>query len=392
MLTTALIAAVIVLAAALTAALAVLKQRSVTIDKIMKLYDIGKKITSNIKIKRLMKEIMELAKQEMEAEACTLYLVDEEKQELWFEVALGDKGDQLKEIRLKIGEGTVAGYVAMKGETLNMEDVNKDARFAKRDIAKKIGFKEKAMLTVPVKYQDRVVGVLQLINKRGGGVFTRQDAELMEGMTSQIAIALENAKLYKAMNEMFVDSIKSLANAIDAKDPYTNGHSRRVTEYSLRTGRALGLSEEQLEKLEYMAVLHDVGKIGIKDAILNKQAQLDNDEFAVMKSHTLIGAKILEEMKSLKELSTGARYHHEKFDGTGYYERISGENIPFEARIIAVADTYDAMTTDRPYRKGLEHEVAVNELKRCSGTQFDPGVVDAFVKVIDRKLESDVKS
>lgn len=385
-------ALIVILLAAGAVLLIQLLKKDRQISRLSKLAEIGKKITSNIKIKSLMNEIMETVKHETEAEACTLYLVDEEKNELYFEVALGEKGDKLKEIRLKIDETTVSGYVASTGETLNLEDVNKDPRFSKkRAIADSIGFKEKAMLTMPVKYHDRTVGVLQLINKKGGGVFTKQDEELLDGMSAQIAISLENAKLYKQMNEMFVESIRSLANAIDAKDPYTNGHSRRVTEYSVRTARAMGLPEDKLERLEYMAVLHDVGKIGIKDSILNKQAQLDNDEFSIMKSHTLIGAKILEDMNTLRVLATGARYHHEKYDGTGYYERIKGEDIPLEARIIAVADTYDAMTTDRPYRKGLEHETAINELKRCSGTQFDPDVVKYFVEEITGKLELDAK-
>jgi len=252
------IAAVLLITQIIT--LVMLKKKNTSLYKLRKLYDIGRKITSNIKIKKLMQEIMEIAKEETDAEACSLYLVDEEKQELWFEVALGEKGDQLKEIRVKIGEG-VSGYVAREGVTLNLKDVNADPRFGKkRDIANKIGFREKAMLTMPVKYKGKVIGVLQLINKKGGGVFTAEDEELLEGMSSQIAIALENAKLYKAMKDLFVDSIKSLAKAIDAKDPYTNGHSRRVTEYSVEIGREMGLGEEELEQLEYTAVLHDVAK------------------------------------------------------------------------------------------------------------------------------------
>lgn len=367
----------------------IIGQKNVKIRKITKLQDIGRKIASNIKFKPLMKQIMETAKAETGAEACSLYLVDEERQELWFEVALGDKGDKVKEIRVKIGEG-VSGTVAKEGVALNLKDVNKDPRFAKnRDIAKKIEFKEKAMLTMPVNFKGKVIGVLQLINKKGGGYFTAQDEELMEGMSNQIAIALENAKLYKGMRDLFVDSIRSLAGAIDAKDPYTNGHSLRVTEYSLAMGREMGMNDEQLETLEYMAVLHDVGKIGIRDSILNKQAPLDDEEFVVMKTHTQIGAKILADMKSLKSLVTGARYHHEKYDGTGYFERLRGDEIPLEARIIAIADTYDAMTTDRPYRKGLAHDIAVNEVNRCAGTQFDPEIVKFFNVVMEKKLKAD---
>lgn len=361
-------------------------QKNKKIEKMSKLYDIGKKITSNIKIKKLIEEIMEIVKKEMDAEASSLYLIDKEKGELWFEVALGDKSNEVKEIRLKLGEG-VAGWVALEGKTLNLKDVNNDPRFRK-DIGEKIEFKQKAMLTMPVKYMDETIGVIQIINKNNGGHFTSEDEELLSGMCSQIAIALENAKLYQATKDLFVESIMSLAGAIDAKDAYTNGHSRRVTEYSVAIGKEMGLTDEQLEDLEFMAILHDVGKIGIRDAILNKQAVLDDDEFAIMKSHTKIGAKIMEEMRSLRRLAIGAKYHHEKYNGTGYYEGLKEDEIPFEARIIAVADAYDAMTTDRPYRKGLSHEVAINEIKRCAGTHFDPDVAEAFYEAMKRKLDS----
>lgn len=353
------------------------------INRITKLYQIGERITSNIKIKSLMQEIMETAKEALKAEASTLYLVDEENQELWFEVALGEKGNLLKSMRLKIGEGSIAGLVAKEGVSLNIKDVNKDSR--RSNIAQQIDHKQKAMLTVPVKYKGKIIGVLQVINKKGGGAFTREDQEFLEGMSSQVAIALENARLYKELKELFTESILSLAEAIDAKDPYTNGHSKRVTDYSVAIGREMGLQEEELEKLEYMAILHDVGKIGIKDSILNKQAQLDDEEFTVMKTHTLIGAKILDSMKSLKALSLGAKYHHEKYDGTGYQCGLRGDEIPLEARIISVADTYDAMTTDRPYRKGLQHETAVKEINRFAGTQFDPMVVKYFNLVMEKK-------
>ena len=385
---TVLISIIVGLTILLALVMVLLVFRQSKINRITKLYQIGERITSNIKIKSLMQEIMETAKEALKAEASTLYLVDEEKQELWFEVALGEKGNLLKAIRLKIGEGSIAGLVAKDGVSLNIKDVNKDSR--KSNIAQKIDQKQKAMLTVPVKYKGKIIGVLQVINKRNGRAFTREDQEFLEGMSSQVAIAIENARLYKELRELFTESILSLAEAIDAKDPYTNGHSRRVTDYSLAIGREMGLKEEELEKLEYMAILHDVGKIGIKDSILNKQAQLDNDEFAIMKTHTLVGAKILDSMKSLKSLSMGAKYHHEKYDGTGYHCGLKGEDIPFEARIIAVADTYDAMTTDRPYRKGLEHEIAIDEINRVTGTQFDPNVVKYFNLVMEKnKTEND---
>lgn len=379
---TRMIAVFVIMAIIIAVLVLQLRQKQIKIDKLTKLCHIGAKITSNIKIKSLMNEIMEIAKEELQAEASTLYLIDEENQELWFEVALGEKGTLVKEIRLKIGEG-IAGWVAKEGVTLNIEDVNKDPRFMS-SIAKRIDFRQKAMLTMPVKFKGKTIGVLQLINKKGGGSFTKEDEELLEGMSSQVAIALENARLYKEVKDLFTDSIMSLAEAIDAKDPYTNGHSRRVTEYSVEIGKEMKLNEESLERLKYMAILHDVGKIGIKDLILNKQAQLDDEEYAVMKTHTIIGARILDSMKSLRSLSLGAKYHHEKYDGTGYSTGLKGDEIPFEARVIAVADAYDAMTTDRPYRKGLNHDTAINEVNRFAGKQFDPEIVSCFNIVMER--------
>jgi len=278
--------------------------------------------------------------------------------------------------QLKMGEG-IAGKVAKEGITLNIKDVNKSAYF-KRDISEKIDFKQKAMLTMPVIFKDKTVAVIQLINKKNGKNFTKGDEELLDGIAANIAVALENAKLFDNVKRQSMDLINALTSAIDAKDPYTNGHSKRVTEYSIDIGKAMGLDEEQLENLKYLAILHDVGKIGIQDSILGKQAPLSDEEFSIMKTHTLIGEKILGEMNSLKSMVSGVKYHHEKYNGTGYCENLKGDEIPLEARIIAIADTYDAMTTDRPYRKGVDHRVAVEEINRCSGTQFDPGVVDCF--------------
>ncbi|WFD10528.1 GAF and HD-GYP domain-containing protein [Tepidibacter hydrothermalis] len=354
---------------------------------ILEKYDkIGKKITSNIKIKDLMEEVMQTVKVETQAEACSLYIIDEEKQELWFEVALGEKGDKLKQIRLKIGEG-IAGWVAKEGKKLNIEDVNKDTRF-KKEISKKIEFKNKAMLTMPIKFKDRVIGVIQVINKEGGGIFTQKDENFIEGISSEISIALQNAKLYKEMKDLYLHTIQALAATIDAKDPYTKGHSQRVTKYALEIGKEMNLTDNQLQELEYMAILHDIGKIGIKDSILNKESSLNDEEFEIMKTHPTIGSKILETMGSLSKIIPGVKYHHEKYDGTGYAKGLKGKEIPLEARIISVADTYDAMTTDRPYRKGLAHEVAMNEINKHSGTQFDPESVKYFNIVMDRKMVS----
>lgn len=189
----------------------------------------------------------------------------------------------------------------------------------------------------------------------------------------------------EAYQEMTSQIIETIARAIDAKDPYTNGHSRRVSYYSVLIGRELGLSEENLLFLRYAALLHDIGKIGIPDAILQKPEELTPEEYDQIKQHPKIGAEILKGAPLLKGVAVGAKYHHEKWDGTGYLEGLSGEDIPLFARIIGVADTYDTMVSDRPYHKAETKETVIRELKRCGGTQFDPTLAQIMISIIERE-------
>lgn len=177
-------------------------------------------------------------------------------------------------------------------------------------------------------------------------------------------------------------SLSTFANAIDAKDPYTNGHSVRVALYSREIARRMGASEEEQERIYYLAMLHDIGKIGIPDAILKKQGKLTEEEQAVMQSHPTVGGDILKDFTALEGISEGARYHHERYDGKGYCTHKAGEDIPLVARIIGVADSYDAMSTDRCYRKALSREVITEELQKGSGTQFDPKIQAVMQEMI----------
>jgi HD-GYP domain-containing protein (c-di-GMP phosphodiesterase class II) len=183
---------------------------------------------------------------------------------------------------------------------------------------------------------------------------------------------------------MFFQTADSLADAIEKRDPYTGGHTQRVTLYSQAIAKYLPLQPLERKWLKITSVLHDIGKIGIEDYILKKPERLSPQEFEVIKCHSEIGAKIVEHIRQLKEIIPGVRYHHEQVNGKGYPDGLMGEDIPSLARIIAVADTYDAMTTDRPYRKAMGKEAAVEELKRCSGTQLDKEVVEAFIQAYQK--------
>ena len=189
--------------------------------------------------------------------------------------------------------------------------------------------------------------------------------------------------ILKDLRELFYKTIKLIATALDAKDPYTHGHSLRVTMYSLILAKKLNLDDTTLEEIETAGLLHDIGKIGIPQNILCKPGKLTDEEFAVMKSHPDQAARMLMGIKKLTVASNWLRCHHEKWDGSGYPYGMKGEEIPISGRIIALADTYDAMTSTRSYRQALTHEIAMAEIKRCSGTQFDPVLAELFIECSD---------
>ena len=350
-------------------------------ERLALLSRLGQILNSTLEHNEVRRRAMEAATQLMKAEVGSLLLIDEEKNQLYFEVALGDQEEAIKKITLNIGEG-IAGWVAQKGEPLIVNAPEKDSRFFK-GVDERTEFKTRNIICVPVKVKERTIGVLEAINKKEGESFDEEDLSLFTSLADQVAIALDNARLYQELEDMFFQTAESLADAIEKRDPYTGGHTQRVTAYSLATAKHLALKPLEMKWLKISAVLHDIGKIGIDDQILRKPDRLNPEEYNAIKQHADMGAEIIDHIKQLKNIIPGVKYHHEQLDGTGYPEGLKGEKIPIIAKIVAVADTYDAMTTDRPYRKGLSKELAIKELRRCSGTQFDQEVVGAFVKAYE---------
>jgi len=197
------------------------------------------------------------------------------------------------------------------------------------------------------------------------------------------------ASLNQELRELHLNTVKAFVEAIEAKDPYTRGHSENVARYSLLLGQELGFSIEELEELHVAALLHDIGKIGIREEILFKPSSLTDEEYKQIMAHPDISAQIVGSIPNLANIATMIRHHHEHYDGRGYTEGLVGESIPLGSRILAIADSFDAMTSDRPYRKGCGTEEALNEIKRCAGTQFDPALAEAFIKVMDNTDISD---
>jgi putative nucleotidyltransferase with HDIG domain len=359
-----------------------LKRIDEKVRRLALLSQLSQILNSTLDHKEIRRRAMEAATRLMKAEVGSLLLVDEEKRQLYFEVALGDQEEEIKTISLNFGEG-IAGWVAQHGKPLLVNSPRKDPRFFK-GVDERTEFKTRNIICVPVKVKKKLIGVLEAINKKGKGRFDREDLSLLTSLADQVAIALDNSRLYEELEEMFFQTAESLADAIEKRDPYTGGHTQRVTLYSQAIAKYLQLEPLERKWLKIASVLHDIGKIGVEDDILKKPEQLTPEEFNIIKRHSDMGAEILEHIRQLREIVPGVKYHHEHVDGKGYPDGLRGKEIPILAKIVAVADTYDAMTTDRPYRKAMEKEGAIEELKRCSGTQLDNGVVEAFIQAYQR--------
>lgn len=334
-------------------------------------------INSTLDPEKIRQYAVKLSTSCVDADAGSLLLLDQDTQELYFEATIGAKGEALQQKRLKSGQGVV-GWVAQNGRSAIIDDVGSDKRFYSA-IDNATGYTTRSMIVVPVVSKGRILGVLQAINKIGG-CFSSDDLEILEALANLVGTAIENALLFQEQRETFLGITMAFAEALEKRDHYTGGHTRRVCSYSLAIARRLGLTQAELNELRLSAILHDIGKIGVADCILQKPGRLEPDEFAAMNQHPRIGAEILEHVKSLRSMLGGVRHHHEKYDGSGYPDQMCGVEIPLTARIITVADTFDAMTSDRSYRNAHSAESALSELQRCSGSQFDPEIVEAFLE------------
>jgi response regulator RpfG family c-di-GMP phosphodiesterase len=239
-----------------------------------------------------------------------------------------------------------------------------------------------SFVAVPLRIQQRMIGFISLASFTKGRKFDEGQRKLLSIIASRAAAAIENARLYEDLQATFQQTIEGLAKALDKMDRYTAGHSDRVALYATYLAVELGLSPKDVEIVRQSALMHDIGKIGCV-LNLNKPGKLTNDEYEVFKKHPTYGRDILDPIKFLHPLIPGVHLHHERWDGRGYPLKLKGGEIPLMARIIAVADTYDAMTSDRSYRRALPHEVAVAEIERCSATQFDPDIAASFTENID---------
>lgn len=305
----------------------------------------------------------------------------------------------VQQIRLPLGQG-ISGRVAATGETLNVPDAW-ELPYFDRSFDEKNNFRTHSVLCLPIRGRyGKTIGVVQVINKQGKERFDEEDETFLKGLVSQVGIALENSLLVDEMKLSFEASIKTLSATVDSRHPMTAGHSDRVTEYSVMIAKRMNLGREEQEVIKYAAILHDIGKIGIRDDILMKEGRFTSKEWEEMKTHPRKTLAILEQFhfpRHLRDVPEIACRHHERIDGSGYTEGLKGDKIPLGAKIIAVADVFDALTSKRDYPKYTSEDnfdnfpmplwEVVEMMKSQTGSHFDPRVMDAFLHCLPAALK-----
>jgi response regulator RpfG family c-di-GMP phosphodiesterase len=355
-----------------------LEQENLLLSNLVSLHEVTKELNATHELNDLQHKVLDYSARLSKSDGGCLMFFDGKANPILFE-SVGDDFNQTfwsHEAFLKIGQ-----EVFEKGEPLivsaKAQQLNSTPMPPGSPIESYIAF--------PLKTPTKTLGILNLVRKQGQQEFSNLDLEILNVLASQASISIENVKLYQNIRDNYLKTIRGFALAVEAKDRYTHGHSENVMKYTTVLARRMGLPDHEIEQVKSAGLLHDIGKIGISDTILNKPGKLTIEEFEEIKKHPELGARIIADVPFLKSLVPLVLHHHEFYDGSGYPEGIRGEQIPFGARILGVCDSYEAMTSDRPYRKAMSNEVAIKILNENKNRQFDPAIVDAFVEMMKGK-------
>lgn len=350
------------------------------------LLNVARTLAAETSLEMLLKTVANEIKKVLNADRCSVFLLDKTENKLWSKIALGIES---KEIRFDADKG-LAGYVAQTGEIVNIKNAYEDPRF-NREIDTETGYKTQTILCMPMRnMKHEILGVFQVLNKFNG-TFSKEDEELLVAIGSSAGIAIENSRLFEAQQNMieeqkmvFKSFIDTLSASIDARDKITAGHSSRVKMYAELICKKLNLEKSEKENIIHAAILHDIGKIGIRDDVLQKDGKLTDEEYKHIQEHVKITYDILNKVylsEEFKEVAEIASSHHEKFDGSGYFRKLAGEEISLGGRILAVSDVFDAITSKRHYRDKMPVKDALGIIKSGAGKHFDPAIVEAFFSI-----------
>jgi putative methionine-R-sulfoxide reductase with GAF domain len=347
------------------------------IERLGLVYEVSHKSGSFTRMPQMLEQLIKMTQQTLNASAASVLLFRDNDQELYFEAASGPVGKALKQVKLNTRYG-IAGQVARTGKPIIVNDVSRSCNFHKM-IDDTTGYFTKSLICAPLSVDHKILGVIEVLNKLDGNAFGEHDLEAVISIANTAAMAIEDIRLNQTLMDAYKNTLTTIAAAIDAKDPYTRGHSIRVMEYSLKAGASLNFTTGEMDNLEYAGILHDIGKIAVDSTILNKLGPLTPPEWEIVRAHPAIGAGLLIGTPFLQKAGELVLYHHERYDGKGYPNGAKGEDIPLGARLIAVAEAFDTMTTDRAHRSALSIDNAVKELHDCSGSQFCPTAVKALI-------------
>ncbi len=348
------------------------------VDRLQALNKMGLAINATVDLDRLLDLLCRKSGETLKSQVSYILILNEKTGKLAIGGAAGlsDELDRSREIALE--PGGVSHWVINNRQAKLVEDIDKSHEFNKTS---RLGFARQSVICAPLTDKQKVIGTITIANPVDGSYFGQADLELLSTIAAQASVAIRNARLYEEQETSYLNTVRALVSAIEASDAYTRGHSDRVTRYSVALAKKIGLDGEPLKQLEQAAVLHDIGKIGIDVALLHKKEKLTAADIDVLKLHPSIGVRILEPIHFLGTVRDIIEQHHERFDGNGYPKGLSGSEWRIEGKILAVCDTYDAMTSDRPYRKALTHEIAIQEIIDHAGSQFDPEVATAFIEL-----------
>jgi putative nucleotidyltransferase with HDIG domain len=354
-----------------------LAQENLRLRSFMPLFEINRKLLAETDLENLLQTIVKIVKAETRADRVSLMLLDNSGTTLTVSASVGFSSIDENKLTKKVGEG-IAGKVVSTGKPVMLqEDPDKNPEWKglleDPDIT--------SALSLPLTHRKRVIGVLNLSKLTQAPAFTESDLELASILCGQASVAIENARLYHAIQNNHVRTLQALVAAIEIKDLFGRGHSSKVAKYASLFARKLGLSKAQTQELILASILHDIGKIGSSDELLSKPEKLTEEEFLEMKSHSEKAIKILKPIGLSDVVVSSIRHHHERWDGAGYPDGLAKEEIPLYSRIISIADTLDTLISERPYRKTVSFDEAHQEILSCSGKQFDPQLVDLFSKL-----------
>jgi len=350
-----------------------------TYEEISAIHRFSETLGAEIKTEVLCDKIASEVRDTLEVSTVSIMLLDMESGDLITTAYQGHSSDESRAYRLKPGQG-LPWHVINTRKSLIVCDVRMHPAHISSPHT------TTSLMAAPLFTKDKILGVIVASDKLNKSEFFSNELKLLTTIANQASIAIENSNLYANLENLFVGIVRSFAAALDAKSAWTAGHSERVTTYSVAIGEELGVEKAFLEDIRNCGLLHDVGKIGIPERILDKREGITTNEYSTIRQHTLKGAQILEHIDTFKTIIPGIKHHHERWDGLGSPEGLKGDTIPLIARILAVADSYDAITSNRPYRKKRDKKEAVEEIKRCSGSQFDPRIVHAFLNAVDKQL------